>query len=76
MRLPLLLVVVASFKIVPFRVCATGLGFLPLIEVLVARTLESRVVWSAIVPEFQGYPGKDVLGAAAILFSEIRIIIY
>jgi hypothetical protein len=41
----------------------------------VARTLESGAVGSAVVLKFQVYPGKILLGAAAISFTEIIIII-
>jgi hypothetical protein len=48
------LLVAVPFKVFPFRVYATGLAFLPLLEATAGTDfLESRVGRSAIVPEFQ-----------------------
>lgn len=40
---------------------ATGLAFLQLMDVSLARSSETRVGWSALVPECRRCPRKDVL---------------
>jgi hypothetical protein len=52
MCLTLLLVIIAPFKVLRFQVYVMGAAFLPLLELI----LWSRILWSAFVAEFQGYP--------------------
>jgi hypothetical protein len=60
--------VVVAFKADPIRIHAMGLEFLALLEL----SSESRVEESVSVPEFQEYPGNDII-LATISFSETRI---
>jgi hypothetical protein len=68
-----LLLVVVTFKVVPFQVYAMGPAFLPLLQAPLTHILELHVGWSAIVPEFQRHPRNDTL-LAVIFFSEAKII--